>query len=793
MTTFESPARRSTDRGIDCVVVSPEAARLYFRRRLQNPADFPPAPGDVQFRDQILPDPSTLEEAYRPAFDLANRFFPMRAVYLRELADRVRSALDTYRKVFREEEERLQNKNEEARRADERIDSLIAQERAKCRAELAEVDQNLDHYLAVWEESRERIAEICALHDLDPKEIGRIPDGVAQEPDVSEADEGLTASANGHVDDSARIAPRGLFQRLRGIMPFKGRATDGSEGSDHSQASHVSPNVQTTPGTPNATPDLASSPNQNNEWTRVTGAATESPRVNGDPEASDQPINGSAPAEPATLPTELRYVQVEFPRSEATLRAPSAEALAARLGLIYPETAEANTRWSRFWHTVGKMFAILVFGSIFGFSAGVLLGLLDPKIMSIDWRMAQAALVVCLLAGTSVFWAIGKGVAGVTSTICEYVYCAFLASIEDERHTSVRFHGLIRWIAFVVGTVAILGLVAIEALVERHGIVEVFASARANRALLQGTSVTDDRGLGVEYYVLSLIASVPFVLLYAVTEWRDTMARCIRSFLASRRELAIHELATEIHKTRHEEAVKHRGGEVVIVERSVRLPSPVTSKSERSDETAGQDVSLHCPANRYSGSDSNFYGTEEYLPQAAQSPSRENSHANPNVGLDAVPDDMSTDVSGDGSHYTEVERLGAEEQLTSPHANRLLDPRVQAVAEASRLEIRRRNAWCRLDRLRKEKAALVKARDERIATLESQRSQEIRELPEQGYRRLESAYERYVAASRCFDLEYQKLARDVERKRRGGHIWRLKEAVLARPVTDDKLEAPAKR
>ena len=770
----EQPRRRADERnGGDRAVVSPEAARFYFRRALRNPADFPPAPGPAAPGLQVVPDPDAIAAKYEEILSLIGTTHPMRCARLKDLADRVRAAGHRYRQAFRDEEELLQNRNEEARRADSEIDRMLQDLRRRYEQEEQKHLQARDRVVEEWEKVREKIAALGAALGLE------VSDGDA-EGDSSEDDGARPLDGAAAAGDGAS-APAREGSNGHGAPP-------GADGA-HAVAPPSAPAGEPAPqprsasaeagaGTPPGPAEAPAQPDAARAPAGEAKAGASSPSGGDAPEKKDGP--------------RFRYLTVEFPSEEAARQSASERALAARYGLIWPDELHDQTKWQRFALLAGKWLATVVFGAIFGFSVGILLDVLNPKVMQIDWTVSAGPLAACVLAGWSVFWAIGRGVTGIVLTIADYVYGAMMADVREDGSVSRVFHRKIRWCALGVGAAAIVATVAIEAIVERNGIVAVFAEAQENLRRVSGAATGQPHGPGeAQYWALSLIASVPFVVLYAVTAWREGKSHAIKTFLEDRRELEAHTRATELYRRRYEAAVMLAGGEMTL--EAAEAPDETADLAEQDAEAGPEPAPERPPLAQTDGAEGAASAEEPPLSGSAQepAPAREDAVPAPAVPHDAQPaqpapaavaGDANGAAAGPGADAF-AEHLASDSPIikalsTLPGACHQLVAR----AELARLIIRRRNLWLRLNKLRERRKALERERQERCAALNAARKEEVRELPEPSYQRLLAAYRQWEDATKLFDDEYQRITREIERVRKGGMVWRVRKALFGRPA-----------
>jgi len=750
--------RRATDIGADPPVVRPEASRFYFRRALQRPADYPPVLGDVPAGGDVVPDPSQFPEPLEKAIQLARQLYPMRAARVAELRDRVRTAVATYRDVFREEEEKLQNHNEEARRADIRIDEQIREKQNQYRSELQRLEDAHSRDLEEWEATRKKIALLSARYgiqcdgdsDSDEDETDYQADAdAATEPATprTEADSARGISrlyervmrpvrqvASGLRSRSGPAAPRGGTADAVSHAPASSQDSDAQRGAGEHTSSPVASGTGGMPAAPaadeRADKGLGRAP---------TGEDAEHEGIHN----PDVPEDGQVKRVRRRV-----YLSTEMPIAEAQARAPSIAAIASRHGLIWSPDSDDHVRRQALLHSAGKLASLVVFGAIFGFSVGILLGVLNVSILKIHWLQQWSAVAVCCLMGVFVFWAIGKAVTSLVQTVCEYVYGRLLASVEEGRHVSFRFYGLARLWAALAAIVLVAGLVAIEALVERYGIVEAFASAQRNRMLVSKGAFQGPHGPGDwEYIALSLIASVPFVTLYASTAWREAQARAVGAFLQNRREEEVHNLAVEIHRSRHQAWVALYGGEVFVEEPEVAAPPrPLHWEQAQRQEHARSTMPWADPS------------SAEQLPV----PSGEH-----RSWEDRTPEASVLDASA-GVQPRRSRDSGLQFDINAPGG----DARVEATAAVRELIVHKKNLRLRLNRYYEERKALQREHAERLEALKRHRTDEITAMPEAALRRLHGAYSQCQEATRTFYAEYDKLARDVERKLADKGVWR---------------------
>ena len=216
---------RVGDNGALHFSASDKAARFFGRRSQKNVANYAPfarprdAAGDSRGRkivyDYPLPDDRMLE-TYNRAIDHVAPKCPMRAALLADMLGRVVGSLDRYRELRREEEEKHQNFNEEARRADNFIDEQIEEIRTERDSVVAELDGVVEDAIAARAAARETaaVARAAAGYGLD---FALIDDTIDEPPPASAKQAAVTQASTAPVE--AKPAPKQVVWKVKAPEP----------------------------------------------------------------------------------------------------------------------------------------------------------------------------------------------------------------------------------------------------------------------------------------------------------------------------------------------------------------------------------------------------------------------------------------------------------------------------------------------------------------------------------------------------------------------------------------------
>lgn len=705
------------------------AARHFGRRRHRNLATYFPRPqrrtgdGDLLPRHTPLgpsiPSGDSLLASYEEALAVIREVYPLRASRLQDLMSRVKAGEQRYLDVYREEEERRQNYNEEVRRHDHATD-----ERLKVlRAELAELrrkhDQEIDTLRAERETARREVAEtwiraglasggVLAFSDDDP------------EPHVKDSSSSTEASVGGRLRvagialPSSFSVPRPLKDFFAKI--FRPRPKAGTQVS-------VGELQIIQDGQDSATSEF---------WppSRLMCSGTLLPER---PEISEH----EAPSWDSTF-------------REAMAMSKPLSAIAADLGLPTTFTASGTLATSEppsRWCQIAELLGLVACGGIFGLSTGLVTGLLDWDAVATGRAYALAVAGVTTFLGVFIFWLIGRVVYLLAQIASEDLHQSALASYCGEAGASVRVSGsLLRravW-GLVVLLLGAAALVVVEATVERYGIIQQFVTRNFGGSLIGGMAHS-----GVpQFAILALVltVSLPYVLYHICAGWRQMRDCAVIGFLRGFQTKDAWERAHELFNTR-------------------AAVADAAAAQARDELQAWSDQCKHL---RNRAVEMRWQQVKEHMQSQVRTPLSAPSTPSESTG---VRDPEVGDIQEGGSTASADIELAGNVAIrpTSSQTNALIDAAI-AYQRASEAHFKVRSACAR----KQEDLAPL---ERRIEELEKSRLTEQTELSPQALARCEDAYGEMLAATAAFDREYERVARMTERRLRPGLLRRIRAAL----------------
>jgi hypothetical protein len=756
----------------------PGAQRFHIRRSVQTPADFPPGEPEVSSVRPALPKPESLPAVYEGPFARIEKYFPLKAAYLRDLQQRALNSIENYRRVYREEEERLQNHNEEARRASICIDRQINEYWNECSSVLTELQSKIDKARVDWEEQRQLVAEYkirCGfMLDADLKNSDPLDE---DDPSLEEPSPNPSAGIASEADEAQN---KGMFDRIKSFV----RREDQKQ-TDASASQPTTAGQSLVPAPPAAEEMVVSHADDAYLQTLISRLK----------EVTD----------PATLSI---GITVPYPIEQADEQVAPPEVVAVKLGLPYPELFENNqggggqegafslvravaAAIGRGVAYLGKQIPLLVFGTIFGLSLGLVIGIIEAanfgRIGRYSVQLAGLSVIGC-----GILSVVAKTLTHITHLLCEYVYSTALASSIDAVQRYERFVRKLAWTLLFVLLFSSAVFIAIEANVERHGIVQSFASKMENSLLQRGGQAPAAENNNFAFWSIALVASVPFVFFYISAAWRETRAGVIRAYVLARRGEMVAERAEKLYEAKVELAARYwefdrkhllgitqdRINGILQEIKAAALPKPVSPPESTSPaEPAAEDPQSSAAEEQPSGA-----GTTQAEP-ATQTAYESRAEADPEAEAQSASEAVPSEIQpiADPSHGSVA--LYSPTQLAAETQQMPSDPTELRVkywkAKTAKDDIRAR--W---DELRAKRKQIEDDYASRIHRVEQNRTHELTELPAQSYERCRAAYRTAEAACQLFRDEYLAIAQVVEKRRRGGLFSRVREFLAAKPEAD---------
>ncbi|HEV2473250.1 MAG TPA: hypothetical protein VGS41_11325 [Chthonomonadales bacterium] len=625
-----------------------------------------------------LPEPGALREIYAEAIDLIARTRPLRSASLRDLISRAEAELKRYQDLRASLEESFQGWNEDARNHQIHLERQVAGERAELERIQAMYEPKIEELQEALGRARRLLQIACAKAGI-PLPIETLledaDDADADYPAPLTGSAQVTAQLNGSVDaPRASQVTSSILKFLR--RPFTWRSAK--------------------PGPDDLPEDKIPGPN---------------PRGN-----SASPVTWPQTPSRPTFPIQVALSETE-----------TAESIASQEGIV---PAPKGTRFQPFSDWLIHIVGAIACGAIFGISLGILSGV-DTDMLSLNASKVLAPVLVAVGLGILIYFVMGRVVSGLAGLAAKHYAASLTASNRGEpARMAVWFLKTARAVG-VCGIVAVVLLAGIELMVERQGIVAYFEHRNRAAFIVYGAQSHQLNGAGpVTYYLIAMMAVVPFVLMHIVMGWESAWNKTIANYLQGRRSAQMHSIATEIHKGNLAEWDAERA-------RLEQLSASPGSTAELENGAADPDGASDEQGVLAAGQDSNSPGG-----------------------------------GAAGEAATEAGRFNGRVQVIVNGSRTVAVPAV-AAAEIAECQERARTAFRRLRELRGKRNAEQLEIRKRIEALESKRQDELTQWSDEYKNRLEDQWINFQGAVYTFDQEYARLARLIEWRPRKGWLARL--------------------
>lgn len=202
-------------------------------------------------------------------------------------------------------------------------------------------------------------------------------------------------------------------------------------------------------------------------------------------------------------------------------------------GVATSAPSSVGGRVKRGFEAVTEWLCLLVFGAIFGTSLGLLFNAIASGIFK------DTALITANLGVLLGFFAVGTGVFAIMGRAIDHFVTL---AVESWRQHPPQERRVSPWLMTMIAVLVVLLFIAVEAIVERYGIVSIFAvKAQANN-FGDAKGVADEiRRNELICWAIALIAALPFALFHVGTAWRR--AKYVSAIAETRAVLADREHA----------------------------------------------------------------------------------------------------------------------------------------------------------------------------------------------------------------------------------------------------------
>ncbi|WP_394793775.1 hypothetical protein [Armatimonas sp.] len=646
-----------------------ETRRLFVRQLPPTLAELPS--GATTPGESALPDATRQERFYTQALAQMEQVMPLQVAALRDQLDRVKAAQERFVAARTEELTWLQLHNEDARHAEEVIEEKLSTLRQKREALEQTHETRIEALLVQRASARQAAVAAFAVAGLGEGTLA-LEFGAEEEYRALPALESATATGSALAAGSVLAPRRQGF--LHGLL-------------------------------------------QNNRLVPAPPAVADTL-----PEADTLTVSLS-PSLPHRVLPEISLEEV------STLAAPK-DALALQHGL---PTSSPTLRALHDGQRGLEWVALVVCGSLFGISVGILTELLEPSRLFLRPEETLGPALVVAVIGIAVFWVLGRVSRGLLSLASE-CWHASLATRSQTDPAAVA-HSLRRTsiASFGIAALLLVGLIVMEASVERYGILGALTARQANATLLQGGGVGQNAIPPAVLMAMALIVSAPFLLLHGLHGWVEGKAGALSSFLENRAVEAHWQAKQALHEKRTDELAPINSD--LLRYRREEL-------TKRAQETSQQE-------------------TAQTVPEPSEEPES-------TVGAVAIT------VASPFKHSLIPE--GNRLKLSMEHGW----PLGSAVAAQLALA-QAREAHALVRRAQAQKREALTLGEAEIQRWENQRQGERLELSAESKQRIDAAHAAYARAAGRFDTLYQQEWLRYEQLTRPGLLWRIRRFLWAMP------------
>ncbi len=647
-----------------------ETRRLFVRQLPPTLAELPS--GATTPGEFALPDAARQERFYTQALAQMEQVMPLQVAALRDQLDRVKAAQERFVAARTEELTWLQLHNEDARHAEEVIEEKLHTLRQKREALEQTHETRIEALLAQRASARQAAVAAFTVAGLGEGTLA-LEFGAEEEYRALPALESATAAG------SALAAGSVLAPRRQGFL----------HGLLQNRLVPAPPAI--------AVADIL-------------------------PEADTLTVSLS-PSLPHRVLPEILLEEV------STLAAPK-DALALQHGL---PTSSPTLRALHDGQRGLEWVALVVCGSLFGISVGILTELLEPSRLFLRPEETLGPALVVAVIGIAVFWVLGRVSRGLLSLASE-CWHASLATRSQTDPAAVA-HSLRRTsiASFGIAALLLVGLIVMEASVERYGILGALTARQANATLLQGGGVGQNAIPPAVLMAMALIVSAPFLLLHGLHGWVEGKAGALSSFLENRAVEAHWQAKQALHEKRTDELAPINSD--LLRYRREEL-------TKRAQETSQQE-------------------TAQTVPEPSEEPES-------TVGAVAIT------VASPFKHSLIPE--GNRLKLSMEHGWPLGSAVVAQLALAQA-----REAHALVRRAQAQKREALTLGEAEIQRWESQRQWECLGLSAESKQRIDAAHVAFAKAVSRFDTLYQQEWLRYEQLTRPGLLWRIRRFLWAMP------------
>ena len=676
-----------------------------------------------------LPNPETLEETYWCSIALIGRHFPLQATNLQDRLRRVKEAICQWRALREELEAEVQRYNQDVYAANVQIEIRIGELEAKYEdqrqalmTQVREIRENLVVVRAEW--ARHRIRTGSALpvanwQEVDDETFDVIP--TAMEGEI------LTTRQIG-ASVSAELAVPIPRKGWRTLLADAGKPLASMVQSIKSVASALTVNRS----------------RRDSDVPVVVETHAEQADYTADPDVLCPPV---------------------FSLEEALEQAPSYATLASQERLTCTETPSSMI--SRGLHGIGFMLARIVAGAMLGTSVGVIVGLLDPRLISLRPDRYYAPLAALFVIGTVLFWLMERIASGYVEEWAHSLFAPIMAQHREKREEMLKFYARAGRITMVIMSAFVLLILGIEIVVERNGVVQLFLDKMLNQNIVANTNHTQD--VSWTYWLLAAVAAVPFICFHLLEGWRQGRRNAIEGYLSGLREECVYDIAQKLFSERKAEFRER------LAERT--LAQNTTIESAHHERLAVSADSDSIPAS--------------FLPESPLSRSVSDESVSQDEG-----EEPATPLSGEereldsalhigGTYSTQIER---NSQVTP-----LYEPTIEDWEACAEVHEKVRHQVILLRETMKQEREVVAEGEDRKAEWQSRLHEETLDLPADSKLRLRDAYLECVAADRDFCTTFAGIQKDFERYMRGGLWSRIRAWLFRAPISPDSENDRADR
>lgn len=676
-----------------------------------------------------LTDGDTLRRSYEPALRMMRLRLPLRAAVIDDLMGRVQTGLNRFRELRREVEREDQEYNEESRRADAWIDLYIEEmrkrrdlETAPRDEEIARLGEELTGYRKQVAEARVRVGLPVPLWDLATDD----PDSAKLEAvaETRKLETGASVEiANVPVDPAVA---QSMFSRM-GLGRF-------------------------LPKNLAAPASRVIAPSETSAALGAGLSVTPHPSVLAPPVALE---DDAPPARKFEAPASFR---VEFPLAEAQEQEQPIEAVAVRQGLLYDSPAAQGLEHAKpRGLQAARLIALLACGSIFGLSLGVLIGVIDVRMLSIRPLAVAIPAVIVIILGVSIFWTLGRIVTGVFGLWSEEHYLGRLNLYAEDPGKVGEWLQKSAWCTLLVAIVIAVLLIGIECQVERYGVLGVLLNKSQNASIVAGHGGGAE-GQGPSDLViicLVMMVSVPFVIHHAVEAWLEVRKRTINQRMMDIKISDMNRSARDIQRARTDKL-------------DAAYTTWLASRTEERETTAQYASAAERSVDVVSPIGERVL--DQPLPQNASTVSAVETE-------DAVAPEVGPTLTVGASMHA-----GKNTLYIAPSPHVLTPEEVEARVMLSVASQQARDVWSRRRVAMAKRNEAIAWIDDRIAAHETMRRAERADMEGANRSRLEDAYADYAGSVRAFDEAYKREMIALEKLIKGGWLFRLWAWTLQRPM-----------